>query len=160
MVSSTQEQTMKILLLGAAAAAMALTGFAASAQPYNGRYGGGYSSRGQDQYRGWNGGARDQRGDYNRGDQGRSWSGDRYVQSNGWREGRGNSGYAHRDSYDRSDNNSNGLTTALAGGLIGLVLGSVLSSNHNDYNAPSPYAYSQPAYGYSQPSYGYQPYGY
>ncbi|MDB5419469.1 MAG: hypothetical protein JWP50_2888, partial [Phenylobacterium sp.] len=32
---------MKILLLGAAAAAMALTGFAASAQPYNGRYGGG-----------------------------------------------------------------------------------------------------------------------
>lgn len=142
---------MKILLLGAAAAAMALTGFAASAQPYNGRYGEGYSSRGQDQYRGWNGGARNQRGGYNRGDQGRSWSGDRYAQSNRWNHGRDSYG------YDRNDNNS-GLTTALAGGLIGLVLGSVLSS-HSDYaNQPSPYDYSQPTYGYQ--SYGYQPYGY
>ncbi|MDB5443588.1 MAG: hypothetical protein JWP86_518 [Phenylobacterium sp.] len=151
---------MKILLLGAAAAAMALTGFAASAQPYNGRYGGGYSSRGQDQHQGWNGGARDQRGDYNRGGQGRSWGGDRYAQSNRGNEGRGYSGYARRDSYDRGDNN-NGVTTALAGGLIGLVLGSVLSS-HSDYSQPAPYGYSQPygnqSYGYQ--SYGYQPYGY
>ena len=143
---------MKILLLGAATAAMALTGFAASAQPYNGRYGGGYSSRGQDQYRG----SREQRGDYNRGDQGRSWNGDRYAQSNRWNQDRGYSGYARRDSYDRNDD-SNGVTTALAGGLIGLVLGSVLSS-HSDYGQPAPYAYSQPSYGYQ--SYGYQPYGY
>lgn len=146
---------MKTLLLGAAAAAMALTGFAASAQPYNGRYGGGYSSRGQDQYRGSNGG-RDQRGDYNRGDQGRSWGGDRYAQSNGWRDGRGYADYTRYDSRDRNDSSS-GVTAALAGGLIGLVLGSVLSS-HSDYSQPAPYAYSQPSYGYQ--SYGDEPYGY
>lgn len=75
--------------------------------------------------------------------------------------------------YYRSGNNI--LLTAIASGLIGAVIASVLKGNTNSgysqnsygygqntygYGQPT-YGYSQPSYGYSQPSYGYQqPYGY
>lgn len=62
--------------------------------------------------------------------------------------------------YYRSGNSI--LLTAIASGLIGAVIASVLGNNNNSgYSQPS-YGYSQPSYGYSRPSYGYsQPsYGY
>jgi hypothetical protein len=140
---------MKTLLLGAAAAAMTLTGFAASAQPYGGHANG----RGQSQHSDWNRGAgRDS-------DQHRSYS---YNQRGDWNRGvqyrgRGSySGYGYDYGYDRDDN---GLSSALAGGLLGFVLGGALANNGNSYAQP---AYQQPysGYGYQQPDGYQQPYGY
>ena len=153
----------KTLLLGAAAAAMSLTAFAASAQTYRGghnpyysnSYSGGYSNgyaRGQDH--------RDD------GHDNRGWNGNRSY-SNGYDRDRYARSYGDRQSYGygRSDN-STGI--ALAAGVVGLMLGSALSSNHSSnyqqgYSYQQPYyqqSYSYPqSYGYAQPySYGYSPY--
>ena len=138
---------MKTLLLGAAAAAMTLTGLAASAQTYNGGhnpyYSGGYSSgysRGYDNHsygrdnRSWNGG--------------RSYSyNSRYSDERGHRYDRDDRGYGHSD---------NSAGAAIAGGLIGLMLGTALADHGNSYQQP--YGYQQ-SYSYQQP-YSYTPYGY
>jgi Ni/Co efflux regulator RcnB len=150
---------MKRLLLGAAAAAMTLTGFAASAQPYGGRY---------DQHRSYDSGRNyGQQRDWNRGGS----YGD-------WRQGQVYSGYARRDrmigdwrayhlpapragyGYYREDN-GDVVMAALASGLIGLVIGGALS-DHGSYGYSQP-TYQQPYYGYGGGyggGYGYQSYGY
>lgn len=132
---------MKKLLLGAAAAAMTLTGFAASAQPYAGHWNGGPYARQYDGYR-----SRDT---------------SRYAYSGAWRTGQvypnwRNRGYEIRDwrayhlpaprpgyAYYRDDN-GDAVMAAIAGGVIGLVLGGALA-NHND-DGYQPYGYSP--YGY------------
>jgi hypothetical protein len=132
---------MKILLLGAAAAAMTLTGFAASAQSYGDHRDG----RGvYDQHGSWN------RSDNHRGyDQHRGYDNRySYNQRRDW------------NRYARDDRDDNGLSSALAGGLLGFVLGGALSNNNASYGYAQP-TYQQPyGYGgYAQP-YGYSPYGY
>jgi hypothetical protein len=125
---------MKKLLLGAAAAAMTLTGFAASAQSYGGHDNG----RSHSQHSDWNRGA-------NRGaDQSRNYG---YNQRSDWNRGGQYRGSYSSYGYDRDDN---GLSSALAGGLLGFVLGSALSNNGNQ---------GYQSYGYAQPTYQ-QPYGY
>ena len=150
---------MKKLLLGAAAAAMTLTGFAANAQTW----------RGHEQHRDW-----DRSGSYS------SWNGGRYDNStrydnrgrydtgSRWRQGQVYPYYARHDrmisdwrhynlpapragyGYYRDDN-GDVVMAALASGLIGLVIGNSLA-DHNSYG---------PSYqGYGYQGYGYQPYGY
>jgi Ni/Co efflux regulator RcnB len=140
---------MKRILLGAAAAAMALTGFAASAQPYGGRH------------------------DYDRDNRG--WSGNRYEGNRGydghrWRQGEQFSYYRDRgrmiSDWGRyrlppprpgyayyQDDNGDVVMAALASGIIGMVLGNAMASPQP---YAQPYSYAQP-YGYAQP---YQPYPY
>jgi Ni/Co efflux regulator RcnB len=146
---------MKKALLIAAAAAMTFTGAAASAQPYGyGGYGGRYYERDSDRdgrpdHREWNrdrdrDGRPDQydrydnrRGGYYRGS-GRWQTGQRYPYYN-------NRGYYISDyrsyrlppprpgyRYYRSDNGDI-VMAAIASGIIGLVIGSALSDNNNDY---------------------------
>ena len=67
--------------------------------------------------------------------------------------------------YQYVRNGDNVLLTAIASGLIGAVIGHVLSKSQNSgYSQPygqQPYGYGQQPYGYGQPSHGYgQPYGY
>ena len=124
---------MKKLILGAAAAAMTLTTFvasAASARDYNGYDG--YRSRSYAV---------------------RSYDGDRYRQAyRGWDRNRvAYRGYDHRD-HDRGDT----AGAAILGGVVGLMLGAALA-DHNSQPTYS-YGYSQPTYNYGY-GYGYQPYG-
>jgi len=148
---------MKRMLLGAAAAAMTLTGAAAQAQTWRGHD----DHRGSDRSysrdcnhnNGWN------RGDNNRRVDNRAYSGR-------WRAGQTYPYYARRDRMISDwgryhlpppragygyyyDDNGDVVMAALASGLIGMVIG----------NAISDQGYSQPyqPYGYG---YGYQPYGY
>lgn len=130
---------MKRVLLGAAAAAMALTGFAAQAQPY--RAYDGYSRGYYDQHQGWNRGYDRDHDRY----EGHRYDRDRYDHDR-YDDGR----------YDR-DRGGDTATAAVAGGVIGLVLGSMLSDHGTSYAQPS-YGYYQQPYGYAYPSYSYPSY--
>ena len=62
--------------------------------------------------------------------------------------------------YQYVRNGDNVLLTAIASGLIGAVIGHVLTKQSQSYGySQQPYGYGQPAYGqpygYGQPSYGY-----
>ena len=63
--------------------------------------------------------------------------------------------------YQYVRNGDNVLLTAIASGLIGAVIGHVLTKQNSGYSqyGQEPYGYGQPAYGqpygYGQPSYGY-----
>jgi Ni/Co efflux regulator RcnB len=126
---------MKKALLGAAAAAMTLTGFAATAAPYGG-YGGysGYSDYGHDRHArsdsDWNRSQWNQRGDHWRSDQWRAGQyysdyrrRDRMVDWRARHLPRPRDGYAYYQ-----DDNGDVVMAAIAGGLIGLVLGNVLAN--------------------------------
>jgi Ni/Co efflux regulator RcnB len=151
---------MRKMLLGVAAAAMTLTGFAASAQPYG--YYGDYRSRGaydsdrdgRPDYREWNRDRdRDGRPDqYDRYDNRRGYGyRDSYRDGRRWRQGQvypyyRNRGYVIEDyryyrlppprpgyRYYRSDN-GDVVMAAIASGVIGLIIGGALSDNdHRDY---------------------------
>lgn len=123
----------KTLVLGAAAAAMSLTAFAASAQTYRGGHNPNYSGSYSRSY--------DHR-DNDRHDN-RGWNNRSYAY-NGY-----NRGYA----YDRRyyDNRDNSAGAALLGGVVGLMLGTALADHGSSYQQP--YGYS--SYGYQQPYYGY-----
>jgi Ni/Co efflux regulator RcnB len=146
---------MRKMLLGVAAAAMTLTGFAASAQPY-GYYGsrGGYDSDrdGRPDRREWNRDRdRDGRPDqYDRYDNRRG--GHSYRGAQRWRQGQVYSNYRNRGymiddyrayrlpppragyRYYRSDN-GDVVMAAIASGIIGLIIGGALNDNdHNGYD--------------------------
>ena len=118
---------MKKALLGAAAAAMTLTGFAATAAPYGGY--GGYGGYGHDRharsYSDWNRSQWNQRGDQWRA--GQYYSDyrrrDRMVDWRARHLPRPRDGYAYYQ-----DDNGDVVMAAIAGGLIGLVLGNVLAN--------------------------------
>ena len=156
---------MRKMLLGVAAAAMTLTGFAASAQPY-GYYGsrGGYDSDrdGRPDHREWNRDRdRDGRPDqYDRYDN-RRGNGyrDSYRDGRRWRQGQvypyyRNRGYVIDDyrayrlppprqgyRYYRSDN-GDVVMAAIASGVIGLIIGGALSDNdHHDRRYDRGYYY-------------------
>jgi hypothetical protein len=121
---------MKKLVLGAAAAAMTLTTFAASAASAHDRDGG-----------------RDHRGAYARTYDGARYrsNGDRgYAYGNAWRYDRS------RYDHDRGDT----AGAAIMGGIVGLMLGAALS----DHASQPAYTYSYGPYSYG--SYGYGSYGY
>lgn len=136
---------MKRILLGAAAAAMTLTGFAATAQTYGGHH------------------------DWNRG---HSYSGSRYDGGHRWRTGERFSSYRDRGrmigdwrryhlpppragyAYYRDDN-GDVVMAALASGIIGMVLGNALADQPQPYYAQPAYPYAPPAYPYAQPAYPY-----
>jgi len=116
---------MKKTLLGAAAAAMTLTGFAASAAPY-----GGYGHRAHDQRSAWSHNVRSDSNSNRRGDH---WRAGQYYSDYGrrdrmidWRSRhlpRPRAGYAYYQ-----EDNGDVVMAAIAGGLIGLVLGNALSN--------------------------------
>lgn len=177
---------MKKALLITAAAAMTLTGTLAQAQSY-----GGYDNRDdrrearQDRREDRREHRQDQRQDrreYRQWQRGQvlpnQYRSSSYVVTDYNRYGL--SAPPRGYQYYRSGNNI--LLTAIASGLIGAVISSVLRGNTNSgysqnsygygqpsygysqpsngYSQPS-YSYGQPSYGYTQPSYGYQqPYGY
>ena len=147
---------MRKMLLGVAAAAMTLTGFAASAQSYGG-YGsrGGYDSDrdGRPDRREWNRDRdRDGRPDqYDRYDNRRGY-GQSYRGGQRWRQGQvyphyRSRGYVIDDyrayrlppprqgyRYYRSDN-GDVVMAAIATGIIGLIIGGALSDNDTGYNS-------------------------
>jgi Ni/Co efflux regulator RcnB len=144
---------MRKLLLGAVAAATALAGTAASAQPY-GYYGGGYDRGYDSRYRDSDGDGRSDRREWNRDrdrdgrpdqyDRRDNRRGDTYRGGNRWRQGQvypyyNNRGYYIQDyraynlppprrgyRYYRTDN-GDVVMAAIAGGVIGLVLGGALN---------------------------------
>ena len=135
---------MKIFLLGSAAAVMALTGVAASAQPYHARNAGAHYT--QAQYR-------------HDDDRWRGRDRDRYNRGGRWREGQVYPDFRRRDrmvdwrryrlppprpgyAYYRDDD-GDVVMAALASGIIGMVLGNALSGGGPYYSQP--YAYPAPA---------------
>lgn len=160
---------MKRLLLGAAAAAMTLTGAAAQAQSWRGHDNHGYDrSYGHD----WNRNGRDWRSNDRGWDHNNGWDGESRAYSGRWRSGQVYPYYARHDrlisDWGRyhlpppragygyySDDNGDVVMAALASGLIGMVIGNAISDNGYSQSYTQPYAYSQPYYGY-----GYQQYGY
>jgi len=157
---------MKRILLGAAAAAMALSATVASAQSYGDRHdwdrGHSYSGN---------------RYDGNRHDGNRyggyRHDGDRYDGGHRWRTGERFSYYRDRGHMISDwrrynlpppragygyyyDDNGDVVMAALASGIIGMVLGNAMADQ--PYGYAQPYSYAQP-YGYAQPAYPYS-YGY
>lgn len=62
-------------------------------------------------------------------------------------------GYKNGYSYRHRHHHENNAGAAIAGALVGGVLGYALANSHG-------YGYNQRSYGYSYPSYGYGNYGY
>lgn len=138
---------MKILLLGAATASMALTSAVASARPFDGAAGAHVSSV---QYRRgghWRTGQVFP--DYRRSDRMLDWRRHHLPPPR--------PGYAYY-----YDDNGDVVMAALASGIIGLVLGNALSDGGSYYGAPygyAPYGYPPP-YAYPAPApypYAYAP---
>jgi Ni/Co efflux regulator RcnB len=159
---------MKRILLGAAAAAMALTASVASAQPYGDHHDWNRGGRSYDSGHRYDGGNRysGNRYDGNRHD-GNRYGGNRYDGGHRWRTGERYSYYRDRgrmiSDWGRYhlpppragyayyyDDNGDVVMAALASGIIGMVLGNAIADQPQPYYAPG--AYAAPAYPYS---YGY-----